>query len=222
MLDSFHSSRLNAIQWLTMKIVFDTREYLEKVWNIAERISIDSHITTQFKGGMLYSALNICDAMQDLIQKRNFVSANILFRSLLEYVFRGYWLSRVASEDEVAKAMNGDEWPKTKKLHESIAGENAVIDVLASEKLKIKNILDSYIHGGSKNPLGQLGNEGHIEPNIPDSEVSYLLYIIQLSAYVTLFEMAQLSESREIEHEIILIMEELVGERKNVSDLFSV
>ena len=73
-----------------MKIVFDTREYLEKVWNIAERISIDSHITTQFKGGMLYSALNICDAMQDLIQKRNFVSANILFRSLLEYVFRGY------------------------------------------------------------------------------------------------------------------------------------
>ena len=196
-----------------MNIVFDTREYLEKAWNITERISVDSQITTQFKGGMLYSALNICDAMQDLIQKRNFVSANILFRSLLEHVFRGYWLSRIASDDDVDKAMNEDRWPGTKKLHDLIKGENAVIDILASEKLKIKDILDSYIHGGSQNPLGQLGNKGYIEPNIPDSEVSYLLNIIKLSAYVTLFEMAHLSKSREIENEIMQIMKELVGEK---------
>jgi hypothetical protein len=196
-----------------MKIVFDTREYIEKAWNIAERISIDDSVTTQFKGGMLYSALNICDAMQGLIQKRNFVSANILFRSLLEYVFRGYWLSNFATDDEVAKAMNADKWPDTKKLHEVIKGGNAIIDLLVSEKIKIKDILHSYIHGGSQNPLGQLGHKGFIEPNIPDSEVSYLLGMIQLSTFAALFEMAHLAEQPEIETEIIQIMEEMVGEK---------
>ncbi|WP_415893632.1 DUF6988 family protein [Neptuniibacter sp. PT8_73] len=194
-----------------MKIVFETREFIEKAWGIAESISIDGNAATQFKGAMFYSTLNICDAMQLLIHKRNFVSSNILFRSLLEYVFRAYWLSRVASENEISQAM-ADEWPKTRNLHELIAGKNSIIDLLASEKLKIKGILNSYIHGGSQNPLGQLGNSGYIEPNIPDSEVSYLLHVILLSTYVTLSEMAHLSGADEIEAEIVKIVEELVRE----------
>ncbi len=136
-----------------MKIVFDTREYIEKAWNIAERISIDDSVTTQFKGGMLYSALNICDAMQGLIQKRNFVSANILFRSLLEYVFRGYWLSNFATDDEVAKAINADKSPYTKKLHEVIKGGNAILDPLVRDKTIINEIFHTYMHGTTKNAL---------------------------------------------------------------------
>lgn len=196
-----------------MKIVFDTREYLEKAWDIAERIGIDGNVTTQFKGAMFYSTLNICDAMQMLIQKRNFVSANILFRSLLEYVFRAYWLNRIATEDEIIQVMDEDKWPKTNNLHELITGMNSIIDLLATEKFKIRDILHSYIHGGTQNPLGQLGSSGYIEPNILDSEVSYLLYVIQLSTYVTLSEMAHLSGSDEIEEEIVKIVEELVGEK---------
>ncbi|MES9897482.1 MAG: DUF5677 domain-containing protein [Sedimenticola sp.] len=196
-----------------MKIVFDTREFLEKAWRIAEKISISSDVNTQFKGAMLYSTFNICDAMQILIQKKNFVSANILFRSLFEYVFRAYWLNRIACEEEVLQAMNDEKWPKTKSLHDLIAGKNSIIDVLASEKLKIQDILHSYIHGGSQNPLGQLGAGGYIEPHIPDSEVSYLLSMIQLNTYVILSEMAHLSGSTEIEAEIVQIMEELVGEK---------
>ncbi len=198
-----------------MKIVFDTREYIEKAWNIAEKISIDSEITTQFKGAMFYSILNICDAMQMLIQKRNFVSANILFRSLLEYVFRSYWLNRIADKNEIVLAMENDKWPKTKKIHELIAGKNSIIDIFASEKSKIQDILHSYIHGGSQNPLGQLGGSGHIEPNIPDSEASYLLHVIQLSIYVALSEMTHLSGSDKIEAEIVKIVEELLARRSD-------
>lgn len=194
-----------------MKIVFDTRDFLEKAWAIAEKTSISSDVNAQCKGAMLYSAFNIFDAM--LIQKKNFVSANILFRSLFEYVFRAYWLNRIASVEDVLQAMSEDKWPKTKALHDLIAGKNSIIDALVSEKSKIQDILHSYIHGGLQNPLGQLGADGHIEPNIPDSEVSYLLSMIQLNAYVSLCEMAHLSGSDEIEAEIVQIMEELVGEK---------
>ncbi len=196
-----------------MKIVFDTRDFLEKAWGIAEKISISSDVNAQFKGAMLYSAFNICDAMQMLIQKKNFVSANILFRSLFEYIFRAYWLNRIASVEDVLQAMSEDKWPKTKALHDLIAGKNSIIDALVSEKSKIQDILHSYIHGGSQNPLGQLGADGHIEPNISDSEVSYLLSMIQLNAYVSLCEMAHLSGSDEIEAEIFQIMEALVDEK---------
>jgi hypothetical protein len=202
-----------AVKWKIMQIVFETREFLEKAWVIAEKVSISNDVNTQFKGAILYSTLNICDAMQVLIQKKNFVSANILFRPLFEYMFRAYWLNRIASEDDVLQAMNQEKWPKTKSLHDLIAGKNSIIDVLVSEKVKIQDILHSYIHGGSQNPLGQLGHKGFIEPNIPDSEVSYLLGMIQLSTFVALFEMAHLAEQPEIETEIIQIMEEMVGEK---------
>ncbi|MEM5537260.1 hypothetical protein WNY58_12765 [Neptuniibacter pectenicola] len=191
-----------------MKKVFDTREHLEKAWSIAEKISIDGSAATQFKGAMLYSTLNICDAMQLLIYKRNFVSANILFRSLFEYVFRSFWLNRLASEEQVELAMKEEKWPKTKNLHKLLAGQNAVIDLLVSEKTKIQDILHSYIHGGSQNPLSQLGNGAYIQPNIPESEVSYLLDMISISTYSILFEMAHLAKSDELKAEIM----EIVGE----------
>ncbi len=189
-----------------MKKVFVTREHLEKAWSIAEKISIDGSAVTQFKGAMLYSTLNICDAMQLLIYKRNFVSANILFRSLFEYVFRCFWLNRFASEEEVELAMKEERWPNTKKLHGLLANQNAVIDLLVSEKIKIQDILHSYIHGGSQNPLGQLGNGAYIQPNIPESEVSYLLDIISISTYSILFEMAHLAKSDELKAEIMGIV----------------
>jgi hypothetical protein len=196
-----------------MKKVFDTRDQIDKAWVIAEKISIDGSIVSQFKGGMLYSTLNICDAMQLLIFKRNFVSANILFRSLFEYVFRGFWLNRIASDEEVILAMENDKWPKTKKIHELLAGQNAVIDLLSSEKTKIQDILHSYVHGGAQNPLGQLGDGPHIQPNIPESEVKYLLDMISINTYTTLFEMAHLAKSDELKNEIMKFVKELVDEK---------
>ncbi|MET0103365.1 MAG: hypothetical protein ABW078_16675 [Sedimenticola sp.] len=196
-----------------MHIVFNTRKYIDKAWNIAEKLSVGGDVSTQFKGAMLYSTLNICDAMQMLIQKRNFVSANILFRSLYEYVFRGYWLNRIADEHEIALAIEQEKWPKTKALHALIEGKNTIIDLLANEKTETQNILHSYIHGGSQNPLGQLGSGRYIEPNIPDSEVSYLLKVVQLSTYVALSEMMHLSGTDEFEAELVQIVEEVIGEK---------
>lgn len=160
---------------------------------------------------MLYSTLNICDAMQLLIQKRNFVSANILFRAMFEYLFRAYWLNRVASDEEVIETIKEEKWPKTKKLHKLIAGKNPLIDLLASDKIKIQDILNSYIHGGAQNPLAQLGGGRHIEPNIPESEVMYLLTMVQLNTYVLLFEMAHLSGSDELETEIMKLINEVMS-----------
>lgn len=192
-------------------MVFDTRDFLEKAWEVVEKVRIDGARDNRFRGAMLYSALNICDAMQLLIQKRNFVSANILFRALFEYVFRAYWLNRQATSDQIALAIEEDDWPRTKFLHESIEGHSSEIDALVAEKLKVQDILHSYIHGGSQNPLGQFGSMGHIEPNIADSEVAYLLHVVQLSTYIIVAEMIYLSDSTELEADVAQMVEDLIN-----------
>jgi hypothetical protein len=137
--------------------------------------------------------------MQTLIHKRNFVSANILFRSLFEYVFRSYWLCRSASYLEVDRAMNDDKWLDTKAIHSSIAGNSDLIDLLVDEKLKINSILHSYIHAGNQNPLSNFSSGNIISPNVPDSEVSYLLGILQVVVFLVLLEMAHLSDAAQKE-----------------------
>lgn len=151
---------------------------------------------------MLFSALNICDAMQLLIEKRNFVSTNILLRSLYEYIFRSFWLNRVAAFEDIQHCMKEDKWPATPALHTAIKGMNEIIDLLAAEKVKIQSILNSYIHGGSQNPLSQLGDDNYITPNIPDTEVIYLLQVVQLCSYVILCESIYLSNTNEFDSEV--------------------
>ncbi len=151
---------------------------------------------------MLFSALNICDAMQLLIEKRNFVSTNILLRSLYEYIFRSFWLNRVAAFEDIQRCMKEDKWPATPALHTAIKCMNEIIDLLAAEKVKIQSILNSYIHGGSQNPLSQLGGDNYITPNIPDTEVIYLLQVVQLCSYVILCESIYLSNTNEFDSEV--------------------
>ena len=191
-----------------MKEVFDTREYLEKMWEIAERIKVPKDVGTHFKGAMIYSALNICDAMQLLIQKQNFVPTVILLRSLFEYIFRVYWLNRVASAAEVNKVIHEGKWPDTKTLHSSIS-ELPYIDKLVIKKQEMNDILCSYVHGGSQAALSMMGN-GTIQPNIPDSDVSSLLCDIQLSSYMLLSELESLSGENNFQAEIDKITEELL------------
>lgn len=192
-----------------MKSVFDTREYLEQAWDIVETIAIDSDNESRFKGSMLYSTLNICDAMQLLIQKRNFVSSNILLRSLFEYLFRSYWLCRAALPEEIESAMMSDEWPGTKSIHISIEGKSNLIDLLASEKLKIQNILHSYIHAGNQNPLGNFSPDNTISPNVPDSEVSYLLNMVQVTSLIVLLEMANMAKSDDAQKAVMKLYADL-------------
>jgi len=192
-----------------MKKVFDTREYLEKAWTIVEALTIEGDNQNRFKGAMLYSTLNICDGMQILITNRNFVSANILFRSLFEYLFRSYWLSRLASGLELDSAMNNDEWPNTKTIHSLIKGKSDLVDLLADEKLKINNILHSYIHGGNQNPLSNFSPDNIIAPNAPESEVSYLLGILQAIVFVILLEFVHISRSEEARRKVMKLYDAL-------------
>lgn len=195
-----------------MKIVFDTREYLEEVWRLLERIPLAANPRSQYVGAMLFSAFNICDGMQLLIQKGNFVSSNILVRSLFEYVFRAFWLSRVATKEQAESSMKSDSWPKTLKLHKDIEGQNEIIDLLSSERMKVSEILHSYTHGGNQNPLSQLGNGGYITPNIPDQEVIYFLRVLQLSAFLVLSELIYLSGLKEFDSDLTRIGEKLVAD----------
>lgn len=185
-----------------MKIVFEAREYLEKIWVLVEKIPVGGTANQQFIGAMFYSTFNICDAIQLLIQKGNFVSSNILVRSLFEYAFRSFWLGRVATNEQVRLSMESDSWPDTSKLHKAIAGKNEIVDLLAKEKLEISQVLHSFTHGGNQNPLSQLGNGNYITSNVSDSEVTYFLRILLLSSYLVISELAYLSGTNEFDQEL--------------------
>lgn len=193
-----------------MNIIFSTRDYLEKIWIILEKIPLSDTPKSRYIGAMLFSAFNICDGMQLLIQNRNHASSNILLRSLFEYIFRAFWLSRVATDDQIFRSINSDDWPNTQTLHKSIEGKNGIIDLLAKEKIKINKILHSYSHGGNQNPISHMGQGHYITPNIDDSEVIYFINILQLSAYFILSEIIHLSGTKDFELELNTISKDLL------------
>jgi hypothetical protein len=193
-----------------MQIVFDTREYLEKIWRLLERVPLASNARNRYVGAVLFSAFNICDGMQLLIKNKNYVSSNILVRPLFESIFRAFWLSRIATAEQIENSMKSDSWPGTQKLHSDIEGKNEIIDLLVKEKIKINEILNSYTHGGNQNPISHMGEGEHITPNIADSEVVYFLRVLQLSAYFLLSELIYLSGTNEFDHELNKIGEELI------------
>lgn len=194
-----------------MKIVFDAREYLEKIWGLIEEIYIGGTAKEQFTGAMFYSTLNICDAIQVLIQERNFVSSNILVRPLFEYAFRSFWLARVATNEEARLSMESDSWPTTRGLHEAIQGKNEIVDLLAKEKLQINQKLHSFTHGGNQNPLSQLGQENYITPNISDSERNYFLKVTLLSSFLVISEVAHLSRTNKYGLELEILGQDLIN-----------
>ncbi|WP_353681528.1 DUF5677 domain-containing protein [Alteromonas sp.] len=59
---------------------------------------------------MLFVSLNHCDAIQLLAQKRNFASAYALLRPLFETTFRSMWLHRCATDEQLNKCIQKDEW----------------------------------------------------------------------------------------------------------------
>jgi hypothetical protein len=199
-----------GVKWSRMQIIFDTREYLEKIWQLLEKVPLPDSPKNRYIAAMLFSAFDICDGMQLLIQKGNHSSSNILIRPLFEYVFRVFWLSRVASNEQILSSMKSDCWPNTSKLHKEIEGKNEIIDLLAKEKVKINTILHSYTHGGNQNPISHMGRGSYITPNIPDSDVIYFLRVVQISASFLLCELIHLSGSKDFESELNKIGEELL------------
>jgi hypothetical protein len=78
-----------------------TREYIEEMWHLLQRVPLTGDIRSRYIGAVLFSAFNICDGIASPPKRKNYVSSNILVRLLFEYIFRAFWLSRVATNEQI-------------------------------------------------------------------------------------------------------------------------
>jgi len=180
-----------------MECIFKLREEIDKVWSESEKCSVKGTDHNRFISAMLFVSLNHCDAIQLLIQKRNFASSYALVRPLLETTFRSVWLHRCASEEQINKCIEKDKWKSSWDLVQAIEKHSDNAPILSKVWEDLRPLMHSYTHGGVQNAFRQLGDGNYVTPNIDDKEILQLIQIVALISFVILAELIDLSENTE-------------------------
>jgi hypothetical protein len=194
-----------------MECVFNLRNHIDRVWDEVEKITIQTSTTKHLIGAMLYVALNHCEAIQVLIQKQNFASANALVRPALETLIRSLWLSHFANDQEINKTFETDKWPKTFSIIEKIENDKETPKIFSRFWTFFKPVMHSYTHGGKENALRQLGNGLHITPNIDEEEVRQVIQLVGFISWSVLSEVSILAENNDIETQLNQIGDDLIS-----------
>ena len=184
---------------VTMQLVFDTREHLNIVWKLAEQISVKRQGHNEFISAMFFVSISHCDAVQTLVEKKNFASAFSLVRPTLENTFRAVWLRKCANKDQANKAIYKDKWNAVGKNIELI--EEEYEDSMLFSKLweMLKPFVHDFTHGGSELTSRHISKGGFITPTIDDQEVSFLLQLTVLVSTYVLAELVELSGEKQFE-----------------------
>ncbi|MGP1834333.1 DUF6988 family protein [Shewanella frigidimarina] len=180
-----------------MECIFKLRDQLKIIWQESEKCSVKGTNENRFISAMLFVSLNHCDAIQLLIQKRNFASSYALLRPLLETTYRSVWLNRCASKEQINKCIDKDKWKSTWDLVQAIEVYSGNAPILSKVWEELRPLMHSYAHGGNQNAFRQLGDGNYITPNIDDTEVVQLIQVVALMSFVVLAELIDLSENTE-------------------------
>ncbi len=155
-----------------MECIFKAREHIDCIWSAIEEIRIESPSTKgKFVSTMLFVAFNHCDGIQTLVKKKNFASAYALVRPLLESSFRAFWLHRCATEDQVKKCIDSDNWKSAWGLINAYETEMEFSPTLSNIWSELRPSLHSYTHGGLQIASRHIDSENTITPNVSDEEV---------------------------------------------------
>ncbi|MEH0759727.1 hypothetical protein H4F20_08520 [Vibrio sp. 16] len=182
-----------------MQLVFDTREHLNIVWKLAEQISVKRKGYNEFISAMFFVSISHCDAVQTLVEKKNFASAFSLVRPTLENTFRAVWLRKCANKDQANRAIYKSKWNAVGKNIELI--EDQYEDSILFSKLweMLKPFVHDFTHGGSELTLRHISKDGFITPTVDDQEVRFLLQLTVLVSTFALAELVDLSGEKKFE-----------------------
>lgn len=176
-----------------MECIFKAKEQIERIWNAIEKCTIKPPSTrVNFISTMLYVAFNHCDGIQTLAEKRNFASAFALVRPLLESSFRAIWLHRCATNQELTKCIETDEWKSAWNLVNKIEAEMNFSPILSKMWSELRPSLHSYTHGGIEIAIRHITDESTITPNVSDEEVLQLMQIVGLMSWLIFAEFIDL------------------------------
>lgn len=181
-----------------MECIFKAREHLERIWPLTELCSAPPTTRTILVSSMLFVSLNHCDAIQMLAQKRNFASAYALLRPLFETTFRAMWLHRCATDAQIDKSIQKDEWKSAWTLIQEVESSIRQPPLLSRMWEDMRPFMHSFTHGGIQNAGRQVGQGNIVTPNLSDEEVRHLMQKVGVFSWVILKELIDLTDSENL------------------------
>lgn len=138
-----------------MECIFRLRDQLGLIWRVIEKLSTVKNNHEKFIGAMFSVELNHCDAVQLLIEKGNFPSADALARPMLETTIRSIQLHRIANESQINEYILGDKFKSTRELIEEIESSHNLPPSLV---LKIESFCGVSAQGSALRIVEQEAN----------------------------------------------------------------
>ncbi|MFA0105141.1 DUF5677 domain-containing protein [Vibrio splendidus] len=145
-----------------------------------------------------------------LLKHNKFGSALGLYRSCVEAYIRGVWLLNCASEHDVLEKINSQKkWLSLSVLVGQLSEKEEEFQFLNQYvKGQVKNILDSFTHGMSRQILSRFDGE-KIKFRITESDINFLekeACFFCLLAHATIAEVA---ESTDVEKKVLELFERM-------------
>ena len=162
---------------------------MDRVWELVESCTIDNcTVQSDLACPMLYVSLSHCDVIQLLLEQGNLASTNALLRPLFETTIRSIWLCRCASEDQVTRCIETDDWKSPWVLSLEIESSTDRAPVLSWLWSGLRSNMHRYTHGGIQNAVRHIGVDEVITPNISEDDILTLMKIVGFLSLMILCE----------------------------------
>ena len=159
------------------ELIKKSKEYAEKIYRILDGRKIKKDKLREFiVAGFLSISRDHHCAIISLLEKGIYSSAFALLRPLIDSIYRGLWVSQVASEEEIGKIYSTEYKFETKtyKYVDKIDKENNT-NVFHERYKQMAPFLHDMTHGGIEQLSRQFDKEGSVFVSFSDKDLSSLL-----------------------------------------------
>lgn len=177
-----------------------SKKYETLIFKALDGRTCNSGIREKIVAGYLALSTQHHCSIIALIENQLYSSAYALLRPIIEAVYRGTWLTFVASDEDIEHFTTGlgfkfnPTWKLAKEIDEVIEGETFHTVYNSNAPL-----LNGMTHGGIEQIGKQFGEDGNfIELNFEDQDVSELLKVSNANVGVILLSYSLFQKDKEL------------------------
>jgi hypothetical protein len=155
-------------------------EYSKRTTEFIENSLMDTeyHYSDRVRLVLAYAALNLehQSAIRILIEQNHRGSAFALVRSQVEACFRGLWVLRFSSDDEVKsiREVGAEPFPKFRSMTTALDSGLGTVDLFQGIARSWR-ALNGFTHSGLEQLAMRFNAAGDLQPTYPDIKCRYLL-----------------------------------------------
>lgn len=185
------------------------KKQIEIVWKLSEKCPVKASERNRFASALLYIALKHCEAIQSLVAAQNYASSLALMRPLMETTYRAIWIHRCASQEELEKCLESDQWKSAWELVKQVEATNDYPPLLSKVWSDSRTLLHSYTHGGTQTAFRHIAEDGFISPVLSDQEIFEVVRITGIFSFSILCELVDMSHGEDLSTEVESMSESL-------------